>query len=121
MEAIPLLKMEIEHCDRTIKQYKSYIKILEDIGNEKMTRKTIRKIKESILSYQEQIGEIQNRIEGIISSIERLDSPDKEVMSMRYIENKDWENIAASTFFSVRHVMRIHKRVLFSLSTQTVR
>lgn len=56
-----------------------------------------------------QISKLQGKIDSIISQIEALgDSRHIDVLKLRYVSGKRWEQIAIDMKYGFRHVLRLH-------------
>lgn len=68
-----------------------------------------RRINDELKDYRLRRGECETRLEG-------LSAFEKKLITQRYFEKRTWREIAASLHYSVRHLRRLHYRVLKKLS-----
>ena len=85
------------------------------------TRNTC-KMEDAIMKIIEQEELIDAEIDRLVDckkamhlSIERVENPEyRQVLRMRYLAFKSWNEVAAVMHYNVRHVYRIHKEALKS-------
>lgn len=92
------IKAEISQMERRIEE-------LKELGYEDITQ-PLRDI------YQEKLANlIESQLE-IEKAIESLNSTERELMRLRYIDGADWTEVAATIHYEWTQTHRIHARAL---------
>lgn len=95
------IKAEISQIERRIEE-------LKELGYEDITQ-PLRDI------YQEKLANlIESQLE-IEKAIESLNSTERELMRLRYIDGADWTEVAATIHYEWTQTHRIHARALRKL------
>ena len=122
MNAKEYLSQAIQ-IEREIKSQLEYLSVLRTLVTKATaaTRNTC-KMEDAIMKIIEQEELIDAEIDRLVDckkamqlSIERVENPEyRQVLRMRYLAFKSWNEVAAVMHYNVRHVYRIHKEALKS-------
>jgi len=79
------------------------------------TAELVAQIADLVTIYEDKIKGLVERQKEIEHAINGLDSIERQVLRLRYINRLDWEDICEELCFSERQVFRIHFSALASL------
>lgn len=70
--------------------------------------------------YEDRLWEENERLAGVLSDIEQAvsrlsDKRERKVLWLRYIDGKNWSELADEMCYSIQHIQRIHKKALEKL------
>lgn len=97
-------------------------KVLTDnqvTGNSADNYKLIRimeKIDKQVKKYWNKYDNLLEQLNKIEEAIDKLDSLERTIMRLRYIDGLSWENVALKVEYSWPQLMRIHKNILIKIS-----
>lgn len=116
------IKREVNYISEKIEELEgkkvSLSKVLSDnpinggsSNNDKLLKILI-KIDKEIRQYWSKYDKLIDKLGEIERAIEKLDSTERTIMRLRYIDNLTWEEIAVKLKYSWQHIHRIHKNIL---------
>lgn len=82
--------------------------------------KLLSRIEEVRRQYNEKLDKMLCELHLIEKLIEKLEPTERRLMRKRYIEGKEWAEIAEDMYFSQETAWRKHRRILIKLSKLTV-
>lgn len=81
------------------------------VNTDKITE-IIAKIDDLKQSITDTIDQLIDLKDGVREAIESLQSPSREIMELRYLECKTWEDIAKTLCYSISHVYALHRKAI---------
>lgn len=110
-------KLELKRLQMRIEEFKT--KLESTTQNLSFTSKSNTYNDEMMVRYLELLeiwkkrkDEIMRSLDEIDSLIAELDNPERLVMTLRYIDDLTWDEVAIAGFMSVRKAHNIHGRAL---------
>ncbi|MDP9751822.1 sigma factor-like helix-turn-helix DNA-binding protein [Thermoanaerobacter pentosaceus] len=100
---------------QNIKSYKKMLSQLEADAKKYKQQGLLKKIEELQNLYETKIQESLEKQRKIEEAIERLQGVEKQIILLRYKENKTWEEISCEVHYSYSQLHRIHRKALEKL------